>query len=149
MFIPDNLAASILLPHAYICVPSFVLERIKPNIPVNKNIIITENGTSKTFPFPIYLKAFGKPLTGIPLVITRANPLTILILPKVTTNGGKSPKTISNPFIRPDIIPVINPNIIAIIIGTPLTKARDVTIPAIAIFDPIDKSIPVVISTKV
>ena len=108
------------------------------------------NGTPKTTPPPMKLKESERLEIGRPLLNIKAKPRPIVIIPKVTMKGAILLFVIMSPLIKPINKPANKPPKIGSIKGKLGCEANNAaTTPATATIEPMDKSIPPVIITKV
>src|ERR671912_29107 len=115
------------------------------------SIRITGSGTKpKRSPLPKERIGPGIGLSGTPPEITRASPRAALSMARVAINGGRLPKVISSPLIRPAEAPAPTPSARARGSGRLATAvAQPKTIPASPSTLPTERSMPPETITKV
>jgi len=112
-------------------------------------MMTTGTGILKSLPSAIAVNVGENPDIERPPVYKRANPLEMLIMPRVAIKGGNLPEVMSNPFVKPHRIPIARQTKIASGKGEFFCRKEPKTTPENARIDPTDKSIPPVIITKV
>ena len=147
--IPENHAACLFPPRAYIFLPNFVFVVRNPKIRAITTAIIAGTGIPKILPAIIFVNKGLNPKTGLASDIIRVIPLKIACVPKVIIKGCNSVTLTKNPFNSPINAPARIPPISIANTGfIPATNSFPVNIPVRAITEPTDKSIPAISIAK-